>query len=696
MNRMSRYNTYRKLTMREAVGRSLSLLLVIALLTLLMPGGDLSIHHYNLGEPWDGSPIIAKDSFPVLKSPEAIAAERDSLRRYYSPYYQRDEEALLRNLQALDDQIGAMQLGKEGMQYLRILSEKLSVIYDRGIMDATMRDSLLAQPGRQLYIYSRRRSDQCDLQQVLTPKEAYEYLMYDEDSTRIRHDVLAAMQLQRFVQTNLTLDEEKSAQQRQEVENMLVPYIGKPVQVGQKVVDRGQIVDEYTYRALKSMEEFQAAKGKSMRQKWGQLGGQVLYATLMVLLLYFYFHQFRSDYLHSMRSVLLICALSQFFIVVTYVLVQHQWTNLFIVPYCILPIFVRIFLDSRTAFITHLFTVLTCAVCLASPYEFILVQVVAGLTAIYNMRQLSQRSELVRAVASVVLLSLATYLCIDLLHGRFLDVSQLSLRTYAYIVSAGFLTLISYLLLIPIERIFGFTSTVTLVELSNMNNPLLRTLSERAPGTFQHSLQVANLAAEAANVIGAQSQLVRTGALYHDIGKVATPQFFTENQPAVNPHEGLSCTESAAHIIAHVQDGLSLADKYRLPQVIRDFIATHHGEGVARYFYVTYQNQHPQENVDARPFTYPGPDPFTAEQAILMMADSVEAASRSLTEYTEETIRQMVGRIVDAMVQEGRFTRCPITLRDIDDIKRTFCEKLKTIYHSRIQYPELATAVAEK
>ena len=244
-------------------------------------------------------------------------------------------------------------------------------------------------------------------------------------------------------------------------------------------------------------------------------------------------------------------------------------------------------------------------------------------------------------------------------------------------------------MLYVIEKLFGFVSNITLIELSDMSKDLLRRMSEVAPGTFQHSIQVGNLAAEIANKIDAKAQLVRTGALYHDIGKINNPIYFTENQTGVNPHENISDIESAQTIISHVTEGLKLADKYDLPDEIKDFISTHHGQGKAKFFYINYKNAHPDEDVDELLFTYPGPNPFTKEQAILMMADSVEAASRSLPDYTEKTIRDLVDRIIDSQVSEGYFRDCPITFRDIAYAKTVLIEKLKTIYHTRVNYPEM-------
>ena len=380
------------------------------------------------------------------------------------------------------------------------------------------------------------------------------------------------------------------------------------------------------------------------------------------------------------------------FPLLTSFLVRHTMLSVYIIPYAMLPVFIRVFMDSRTAFITHVATILLCAMSLHNPFEFTATQLVAGLVAIYTLRELSTRSQIIRTALLVTATSLAVYLSLDLMHGRtFLEsATHIEWDIYKHIIIGGVLLLFSYPLMYFLEKIFGFTSNVTLVELSNINNDLLRRLSEVAPGTFQHSMQVANLAAEVALKIGAKSQLVRTGALYHDIGKIQNPAFFTENQAgSVNPHDQLDNRQSAQIIIRHISDGEQLADRNRLPRVIRDFISTHHGRGIVKYFYISYQNAHPEETVDPVPFSYPGPNPSTAEQAILMMADAVEASARSLKEYNEETIGNLVDRIIDSQMADGFFTDCPITFQDIKMAKDVFKEKLKIIYHTRISYPEL-------
>lgn len=322
---------------------------------------------------------------------------------------------------------------------------------------------------------------------------------------------------------------------------------------------------------------------------------------------------------------------------------------------------------------------------LQHPFDFVVTETVAGLVAIYSLRELQYRSQLFKTAIIVALTSTAINMGYELMNGAAL--ATLDLSTYNYFIANGLLLLFAYPLLYLIEKTFGFTSDITLIELSNTNNPLLRRLSEVAPGTFQHSIQVGNLAAEIANKIGAKSQLVRTGALYHDIGKMANPIYYTENQSGIDPHANLTCIESAQIIISHVTEGLKMADKYNLPDVIKGFISTHHGQGKTKYFFVKYKNEHPDEAVDDLLFTYPGPNPFTKEQAILMMADTVEAASRSQHDYSEKSIRDLVNQLIDSQLADGFFKECPITFRDIAYAKTVLIEKLKTIYHTRVSYP---------
>lgn len=521
--------------------------------------------------------------------------------------------------------------------------------------------------------------------QLYTVKDAYECLL-NADTTHYKKKVLQQCNLNNYITPNLIYDEAKSeAAQKDLLSN--ISYANGFVLNGQKIIDRGEIVNEQTYNILESLRKEWEKRSDSLQEKRLTLAGQILYVGIFLFCFMVYLDLFRADYYERKGSLSLLFALIVLFPVIASVMVSQSLSSIYIVPFAMIPIIVRIFLDSRTAFMAHVTIILLCSITLRFPHEFILLQVVAGMVSIYSLRELSQRSQLLRTALVVFASYALLYFAFELIHED--DLTKLNTRMYIYFMINGILLLFAYPLLFILEKTFGFTSNVTLVELSNINNSLLREMSEIAPGTFQHSLQMANLAAEAANKIGAKSQLVRTGALYHDIGKMVNPAFFTENQSGVNPHKSLNYEQSAQVIISHITDGLKLAEKHNLPKVIKDFISTHHGRGLTKYFYISYKNEHPDEEVDAEKFRYPGPNPFTKEQAILMMTDSVEAASRSLPEYTEESIGTLVDKIIDAQVAEGFFKECPITFKDIALVKALFKEKLKTMYHTRISYPEL-------
>ena len=685
---MSRFNHHNKFTTKGYFYRIVGTLATIALLTFFVPRGSQIKLDFKKGKPWNYGTIIAKGNFPILKSEEILLQERDSMMRQYKPIFDIDEKISDEQVQNFRKSFDSELISSVPANYRNHIVTKLQEIYKRGIMQASEYEELTKQHIAGIMVSVQNMGTTHALEDVFTPKSAYEYLMQEKDSLRYQRSILQQCNLSRFVKPNLTYNEERSQSQLANIEKSLVRYSGQ-VLAGQKIIDHGEIVDDQAYNILRSMQAHQEGRQRSATERFSQLAGQTIYIAILIICLLVFFNQFRIDYLQRVRTVMLIVLLTLLFPLITYGLVGYSNFSVYIIPYCILPIFIRVFLDSRTAFITHLTSILLSALALASPFEFIIVQIVAGLVAIYSLKQLSQRSELFMAIIQVTGISLLCHLCFELIRMSIFTSEQYDYATYIYIVINGFLLLMSYLLLIPCERLFKFTSTVTLVELSNTNNEILRRLSEEAPGTFQHSMQVANLAAEVANILGAKSQLVRTGALYHDIGKLENPIFFTENQSGKNPHDDLSYVNSAQIIIKHVKDGLALAEKYHLPDIIRDFIATHHGTSKAKYFFIKYQNEYPLLQVDDKFFTYPGPNPSTMEQAILMMADSVEAASRSLPEYTEESVSTLVNRIIDGQVQDGLFNRCPITFEDIAVAKEVLIRKLITIYHTRISYPEL-------
>lgn len=615
-----------------------------------------------------------------------VQKEQDSILATYQPYFHIEKNAEKEMIERLrEDYNKTLRHSLPGTDYIRYIERMLKEMYRNGIIagnDLTRmeEDSITA-----IRTVEQNTATSRPVGQLYTVKDAYEYLL-NADTTHYKKKVLQQCNLNNYITPNLIYDEAKSeAAQKDLLSN--ISYANGFVLNGQKIIDRGEIVNEQTYNILESLRKEWEKRSDSLQEKRLTLAGQILYVGIFLFCFMVYLDLFRADYYERKGSLSLLFALIVLFPVIASVMVSQSLSSIYIVPFAMIPIIVRIFLDSRTAFMAHVTIILLCSITLRFPHEFILLQVVAGMVSIYSLRELSQRSQLLRTALVVFASYALLYFAFELIHED--DLTKLNTRMYIYFMINGILLLFAYPLLFILEKTFGFTSNVTLVELSNINNSLLREMSEIAPGTFQHSLQMANLAAEAANKIGAKSQLVRTGALYHDIGKMVNPAFFTENQSGVNPHKSLNYEQSAQVIISHITDGLKLAEKHNLPKVIKDFISTHHGRGLTKYFYISYKNEHPDEEVDAEKFRYPGPNPFTKEQAILMMADSVEAASRSLPEYTEDSIGTLVDKIIDAQVAEGFFKECPITFKDIALVKALFKEKLKTMYHTRISYPEL-------
>ena len=685
---MSRYNHRNKWTRRDYIMRCLSITIVIAILVTFMPRESVRSFDYHEGGIWGYATLIAKDSFPILKSDAQLQRERDSIIHYYEPYFRCSRNTADSAINLWHKTFQNEFKGVLPDYYENYVTSKLMEFYDHGIISGE-EFSIIEDPRiSSIRVITGNMSSIRSISDIHSPKTAYETLINTADTVRFKRSSLTQCRLNRFLSANLHYDASKSEQQLKDVESLITPYIGQVI-VGQKIVDRGDIIDADTYRILESMHYHIDQREKSLAEILLNLSGQLVFSCTIVILFFMYFQQFRNDYLGSPRVMMLISTLFLLFPLITYGIVVHSDISPYTLPYCIVPIFIRIFMDSRTAFIAHLMTILMCVPAVSQPAEFVTIQTLAGLTAVISLQQLNERSELFRAILIVLTVSILSYISIQLINRRVLYIEDVNYTDLISIAISCLLIMVSYLLLIPIERIFGFTSNVTLIELSNANSPILRRMSEEAPGTFQHSMQVANLAAAVAERLGAKSQLVRTGALYHDIGKIRHAAFYTENQRGINPHDRLTDIQSAQIIISHVREGLALAEKHKLPKVIQDFITTHHGSSLTRFFYIQAQNKCPDIEIDPSSFTYPGPEPSTMEQAILMMCDAVEAASRSLKDINEESISNLVDKIVDGQLAEGHFKHAPITFMDIENAKTVLKNKLQTIYHTRIQYPEL-------
>ena len=688
---MEKFYSSRKLKWRNFLSRTLLVLITVLLIVWALPRNESKQFRYDIGKPWMYGSFIAKFDFPIYKTDETIKEQEDSLLETYQPYYNYDPAVEKKQVSKF---LADYQNGIPGLphNYVRLIADRLHRLYQAGIMDTPEYNEAYRDSTSQVRLVSGNSAQSISLACVYSTLSAYEQLFIDEQIA-MQRPILQRCNLNNYIEPNLIYDKGKSETERNDLLSSIPPASGM-VMSGQKVIDRGDIVDEYTYRVLSSFEREIKRRSATQTQITNTIIGQVIFVTLMVFLFTMYLGLFRRDYFNKPRSIAMLYTLITLFPVVVSLMMRHNFLSVYMLPFAMVPIFVRVFMDSRTAFVCHVTMILICTTAVRYQYEFIIIQLVAGLIAIYSLRELTRRAQVFKTAILVGIGSTFVYLALQLMQDN--DFSSMDHDMYYHFVVNAVLLLIAYPMMYIIEKMFGFVSSVTLFELSNTNRGLLRDLSEIAPGTFQHSLTVGNLAAEIANKIGANALLVRTGALYHDIGKMKNPVFFTENQAGVNPHDTLSYQESARIIISHVTEGVKLAERENLPTIIRDFIVTHHGTGITKFFYIKYKNEHPEEEVDPAPFTYPGPNPFTREQAILMIADGVEAASRSLPEYTEESISTLVNRMIDQDVTDGYFKECPITFRDLAIAKLVLIERLKAIYHTRISYPEMKKASEEE
>ena len=679
---MSSFNFKEDVTWHDILTRSAIVLATVAIIVWLMPQDGQNYFYVEQGKPWKYADFTAPFDFPIYKSELAVKKEKDSLLKEYEPYfnYNKDIEGNMVRKFVTDHSEGIPGLSDD---YISIIANRLHRIYQIGIVSSSDYSTFASDTTRMVRIVNGKNATSMVMAQFLSTKKAYEQLFLDNILEQHRSQ-LQKCNLNNYIVPNIIYDKDRSEESMRDLVSS-VPLASGIAQKGQKIIDRGEIVDENVYRTIESFKKENERRNSDETQQRLTLFGKALYVFVIILFFTIYLTLFRKDYFEKARNVAMLYSLIVIFSLLTGLMVRNTIAHVYIIPYAMVPIFTRVFMDSRTAIITHVAMVLICALMLQHPMEFIVVETLAGMAAVYSLRDLQFRSQLFKTAIIVTIVAMTMNFAFDLI--RMSAFSEFDMSYYNYLIINGILLLFAYPLLYLLEKTFGFISDITLIELSNSNNPLLRRMSEVAPGTFQHSIQVGNLASEIANKIGAKAQLVRTGALYHDIGKTINPIYFTENQSGINPHEDLSYIESAQIIISHVTEGLKMAERSGLPSIIKDFICTHHGQGKAKYFYVKYKNEHPDEEVDELLFTYPGPNPFTREQAILMMADATEAASRSLPDYTEKSIRELVNRLIDGMVADGYFKECPITFRDITYAKTVLCDKLKTIYHARVSYP---------
>ena len=682
-------DSYHKVSLQGKILRVGLILASVLLVTYLLPREKRFGFDFKLNKPWTHQQVIADYDFPIYKSDAALSSERDSVERLFQPYYSEDASVGKTQVSHFLHDVKSGKLKDTPASVVKLVVSRLHDIYSAGVVRGeelrAMNDSSISA----VRVVSGREAKSRKLGEIFSTRTAYGYLL-NSDTSLVTHEQMVQLDLSKYLEANLNYDKKRSTAAKRDLMEAISPTYGL-VQRGQKIIDRGEIVTAKTYDILKSLERESQVRNVPSKGMPLIMFGQFLLVAVAFTAFFVYVKIYHKNYFEDIRTFSFMLSLLALFPIVVSLLPTTSRALAFIVPFAMAGIFMRIFTDTNTAFLTLGSTIFVSSLALADPFEFIIVNFSSGVAAIYALHDLQQRSQLFQTAVIATVVSALTAMAFDFAQG--MDIRSFDNMLYVYLFISGIFLLFSYPLLYVVEKLFGFVSSVTLIELSNINNPLLRRLSKEAAGTFNHSMQVANLAADAAAKIGAKTLLVRTGAMYHDIGKLKNPAFFTENQNGVNPHDQLSPEGSARIIISHVPEGLKLADKNHLPSAVKAFIATHHGRSKAKYFYITWMNEHPDEKPDEEVFTYPGPNPSTREQAILMMADSVEAASRSLKEYSDESISALVNRIIDSQIKEGYFRKCPITFDDIEKTKEVFIENLKTIYHSRIQYPELnATA----
>jgi putative nucleotidyltransferase with HDIG domain len=637
---------------------------------------------FQEGKPWRYGLMTAPYDFQIYKSEDQLENERALALNDFKPYLRMDTSLFEKQLATLKADFHTKYRLTVPMHYLDYAVSQLKVIYATGIVSNKDKEALLDDSIGFVVMVRNKMAHTQSINSLFTASEAYEALFQNLPPS-IDAVQLKACRLNNYLTENLTLDKE-ATQREKEALLATVSLTSGLVQRGERIIDRGEIISAETFQVLSSLKRV-AEKRQADVGGVGVLIGQIVLISGLFFLQFLFLWFFRPFTYKRKANVAFVLIMITSLVLLTALVVRSGFATVYLIPYAVLPIMVRTFFDSRTALFAHIITVLLSSAIVPYPYEFLLLQITAGMTSVYSLKDLTQRSQLVICALLVFLTYSIMYLGVSLIQeGAILRINPMM---FAYFLLNAGLMLSSYLLIYLFEWLFGYTSNVTLVELSNINNPLLRQFSETCPGSFQHSMQVSNLATAAAQEINANVQLARTGSLYHDIGKMLNPVFFVENQSGLNPHDSLTPEESAAIIRKHVTDGLKLAHKHKLPLVIRDCIRSHHGNGPVRYFYTKFKNEHPDEPVPDV-FFYEGDLPMSKETAILMMADAVEASSRSLKTYTEESIAGLVDKIIDNQIAEGLYKHVPITFRDLEKLKSVFKSKITSFYHARITYPE--------
>lgn len=671
--------------------------LTASVIVFLFPREGKFKYEFQKGKPWQHEDLIAPFDYPIHKSEDILEKERQEVIESSLDYFHQNQIIAEKNIKEFKEKFddnwlqetsslteGEMNLLKEKTFYYQKGLSFLEEIYEKGIIE--LHSKIEGKKGDfEFVILQNNVANTVRLDEVYTIQEAFNEIENKLSTYKQLERKLLKSIVVDYLEINIFYDQETNDFILKQDLTKIPPTVGKILK-GERVVSKGDLINEQRYKAIESLRlEYEAQFG-DRETSWFMFFGQLFLVFLIISALALFLTSFRKEIIRSESKISFILLQIIIFVLAAKLVSDSASINLYLIPFFILPLVIRTFFDIRLALFTFLITTLLVGFFAPKPFEFLILQLVTGIITLFSIINLRKRAHLFLSSFLVFAIYSLIYISLELIQEASLEV--INYQFLLWFFGSAMLTLFTYPLIYIFEKIFGFVSDVTLMELADTNSKLLRRLNAKAPGTFQHSLQVSNLAEEAIRAIGGNSLLVRTGALYHDIGKMNAPNYFIENQHSdYNPHDELSPEESAEIIKNHVIQGIEMARRFNLPDIIIDFIRTHHGTSKIRFFLKNYRDQNPEEEVDESKFMYPGPLPFSKETAVLMMADSVEAASRSLSTYDGETIEKLVDSIIENQIDEDQFFAADITFNDINRIKKIFKKKLMNIYHVRIEYP---------
>jgi hypothetical protein len=663
----------------------------IGLIFLVFPGESRFKYEFQKGSPWQHETLIAPFNFAILKTEAEIKLETDSILKTYIPYFTLDslvEQTKLKEFTNALSKFTETNSSVKSVKNIQVLTDILRDIYKKGILAQSV-NSYEELQGKQAIMQVRgNKAERTDIASLFSAKSAYQKLNDTIRSITGKNysELIREVTISDYIAENLYYDEKLNQQEKKQLLDKLSATKGM-VQAGERIIFQGDLVGTEKYMILESLKSAYETKRGDNIEYFLVIAGRLIIISSFIVLMFLYLLFYRRELFDHKRKLSFIILMIVLMIFMAGFATKVKSLNIYMVPMAVLPILVRIFFDSRTAIFSLMVTTLLIGYFAPNSYEYIILQMIAGIIAVFTLNRLHKRSHLVLSAFAVFISYSVIYIAMAMVQeGSLTTINWKELEWFG--ISSLFI-LIAYPLIDIFERIFGFVSDVTLIELSNTNQPLLRKLAEEAPGTFQHSMQVANLAEAVIHRIGGNPFLVYAGALYHDIGKTKKSEFFIENQAVgMNPHDNMDHMKSAEIIIDHVTYGVQLARKYKLPEVLISFITSHHGTTQTNYFYKMYQKENPDEEVDLTKFSYPGPIPQNKETAVLMLTDGIEAAARSLKEKSVDSFREMIETMVEQKIRSNQLINADLTFRDVSILKSTLLEKLVNIYHVRIEYPK--------